>query len=157
MPQLREGIPRSDSASMSQKPRDTQTSKREKPGSHTCKITPQNRRRTGVDRGGRGGTIPPKEHHFKPGQSGNPGGRPKAKLITQAYRELLEELDPKERKTLAQQIARKVIDQALKGNLAAVKEVADRTEGKSVQPLSHSGLGSEPIAFNVFRGRKRDT
>ncbi len=107
---------------MSRKPSDTQTSKREKPGSHTRKITPQNRRKTGA---GRGGTVPPPEHRFKPGQSGNPGGRPKTKLLTQAYRELLEQVDPKEQKTLAQQIARKVIDQALKGNLAAVKEVAD--------------------------------
>ena len=137
---------------MSRKPRNTETSKREKPGSHTRKLTPQNRRRTGV---ARGGTVPPPEHRFKPGQSGNPGGRPKTKLITQAYRELLEQLDPKKRKTLAEILARKAIQQALKGNLAALKEITDRTEGKSVQPLSHSGLGSEPIAFNVFIGRRQ--
>lgn len=59
----------------------------------------------------------------------------------------------KERKTLAQELARKAIQQALKGNLAALKEIADRTEGKSVQPLSHSGLDSEPIAFHVNLGR----
>ncbi len=139
---------------MSRKPRDAQTSKREKPGSHTRKITPQNRRKTGA---GRGGTVPPPEHRFKPGQSGNPGGRPKTKLLTQAYRELLEQVDPKERKTLAQKLARKAVQQALKGNLAALKEITDRTEGKSVQPLSHSGLGSEPIAFHVNLGRQRDT
>ena len=139
---------------MSRKPSDTQTSKREKPGSHTRKITPQNRRKTGA---GRGGTVPPPEHRFKPGQSGNPGGRPKTKLITQAYRELLEQVDPKERKTLAEILARKAVAQARKGNLAALKEITDRTEGKSVQPLSHSGLGSEPVAINVNLGRKRDT
>jgi hypothetical protein len=138
---------------MSQKPRDTQTSKRENPDSRSRIITPENRRKTGV---GRGGTVPPPEHRFKPGQSGNPGGRPKSKLLTQAYRELLEQVDPKERKTLAEILARKAVQQALKGNLAALKEITDRTEGKSVQPLSHSGLGSEPIAFNVFRGRERD-
>ena len=154
MPQLREGIPRSDSASMSWKPRDAQTSKREKPDSRSRITTPENRRKTGA---GRGGTVPPPEHRFKPGQSGNPGGRPKTKLLTQAYRELLEQVDPKERKTLAEILARKAVQQALKGNLAALKEITDRTEGKSVQPLSHSGLGSEPIAFHVFRGRKRDT
>ncbi len=151
MPQLREGIPRSDSASMSRKPGDAQTSKREKPGSHTRKITPQNRRKTGA---GRGGTVPPPEHRFKPGQSGNPGGRPKAKLITTAYREALELLDPKEKKTLAQVLANITVEQARKGNLAALKEITDRTEGKSVQPLSHSGLGSEPITFNVVLGRQ---
>ncbi len=139
---------------MSRKRRDTQTSKREKPASRNRMRTPENRRKTGA---GRGGTVPPPEHRFKPGQSGNPGGRPKTKLITQAYRELLEQLDPEERKTLAQKLARKAVDQALKGSLAALKEITDRTEGKSVQPLSHSGLDSEPIAFHVNLGRKRDT
>ena len=139
---------------MSRKPSDTQTSKREKPGSHTRKITPENRRKTGA---GRGGTVPPPEHRFRPGQSGNPGGRPKTKLITQAYRELLEQLDPEEKKTLAQILARNAVKHARKGNLAALKEITDRTEGKAVQPLSHSGLGSEPIAFHVFIGRKSDT
>ncbi len=139
---------------MSRKPSDTQTSNREKPASRSRIRTPENRRKTGA---GRGGTVPPPEHRFKPGQSGNPGGRPKTMLITQAYRELLEQLDPKEGKTLAQTLARKAIQQARKGNLAALKEITDRTEGKAVQPLSHSGLGSEPIAFNVILGRKRDT
>ena len=146
-------MPRSDSASMSQKPSDTQTSQRENPDSRSRIITPENRRKTGA---GRGGTVPPPEHRFKPGQSGNPGGRPKTKLLTQAYRELLEQVDPKERKTLAEILARKAVQQALKGNLVALKEITDRTEGKSVQPLSHSGLGSEPIAINVNLGR-RDT
>ncbi len=134
--------------------RKAQKPKAKMPVSQTRKITPENRRKTGA---GRGGTVPPPEHRFKPGQSGNPGGRPKTKLITQAYRELLEQLDPKERKTLAQRLARKAVQQALKGNLAALKEITDRTEGKSVQPLSHSGLGSEPVAINVILGRKRDT
>jgi hypothetical protein len=51
-------------------------------------------------------------------------------------------------------IAENIIEQALKGDLAAVKEITDRTEGKAVQPLSHSGLGSEPISFHVILGKR---
>ena len=40
------------------------------------KKTPQNRGKTGKSRGG----IPPVEHRFKPGQSGNPGGRRTGRL-----------------------------------------------------------------------------
>ncbi len=135
---------------MSWKPRATRTSKRTKPLNRSRQDTAQNSGRTAGGWFAKGN-----QYRFNPGQSGNPGGRPKTKLITQAYRELLEQLDPKERKTLAQKLARKAVQQALKGNLAALKEITDRTEGKSVQPLSHSGLGSEPIAFHVNLGRQR--
>ena len=96
---------------------------------HSGKGTPQSRPNAGA---GRGGTIPPPEFRFKPGQSGNPGGRAKTKLISQAYQELLEELDTKKRRTIAQEIAKQIIQKALKGDLAAAKEATDRTEGKAV-------------------------
>ena len=38
---------------------------------------PQNRRKTGA---GCGGIVPPVEHRFKPGHSGNPGGRRTGRL-----------------------------------------------------------------------------
>ncbi|MEE8607595.1 MAG: DUF5681 domain-containing protein [Nitrospiraceae bacterium] len=134
---------------MTLKKRKQKRSKRKK------KSTPANRRTTGADRAGNGGTIPPKEHRFKKGESGNPSGRPKTKLLTQAYRELLEQISgpKKNRKTLAQVLAQNAVEQAKKGSLAALKEITDRTEGKAVQPLSHSGLGSEPITFIITRGR----
>ena len=93
---------------------------------------PQSKPRTGEGRSPRSGTIPPPEFRFKPGQSGNPGGRPKTKLISQAYQEFLAELDTKKRRTIAQEIAKQMIQSALKGDLAAAKEVTDRTEGKAV-------------------------
>ena len=96
------------------------------------KEKPQSRLRTGEGRSPRSGTIPPPEFRFRPGQSGNPGGRPKTKLISQAYQELLEELDKKKRRTIAQEIAKQIIQKALKGDLAAAKEATDRTEGKAV-------------------------
>ncbi len=89
-------------------------------------------------------------HGFKPGQSGNPGGRPKSKLVTQAYQELLEEVDRKSGKTFAQIIAEKVIREALNNNLAAVKEITDRTEGKAAQAVVVGGAGGGPPTMRVI-------
>ncbi len=108
---------------------------------------PQNRRKTGA---GCGGIVPPVEYRFKPGQSGNPGGRPKSKLVTQAYQELLEEVDRKSGKTFAQIIAEKVIREALNNNLAAVKEITDRTEGKAAQAVVVGGAGGGPPTMRVI-------
>ena len=93
------------------------------------KRAPQSRRKAGA---GCGGTIPPPEFRFKPGQSGNPGGRAKTKLISQAYQEFLGEVDTKKRRTIAQEMAKQNIQKGLKGDLAAIREITDRTEGRAV-------------------------
>jgi hypothetical protein len=61
---------------------------------------------------------------FKPGKSGNPGGRPKSKPLTEAYERLLAD-----RKT-ADAVAKAMERQARKGNVRAAQEMADRVEGK---------------------------
>jgi hypothetical protein len=100
-------------------------------------VTPQNRRKTGVKKL-RGDVDPSigKRTQFQPGQSGNPGGRPKRPL-TDAYDEQLsrvKERDPQKR-TYAELIADAQIKKALKGNTMAAKEIADRTEGKARQAV----------------------
>jgi hypothetical protein len=70
-------------------------------------------------------------NRFKPGASGNPEGRPKLTLLSEALREQLAEVLPGvDEQTIAESIARSMIKQALSGNVKAAREIADRTEGK---------------------------
>jgi hypothetical protein len=71
---------------------------------------------------------PPREHQWKPGQSGNPGGRPKGLSITAALRTLLEK--EHNGKTLAEILADRWMKDALEGKFPHLKELLDRTEGR---------------------------
>lgn len=83
---------------------------------------------------------PPREHRWKPGQSGNPKGRPKTITLSEAYRRELAKVDPEdpEGRTYAEVLAGKMREKAFGGDVAALRELADRTEGKPRQTLSLS-------------------
>ena len=66
---------------------------------------------------------------FLPGQSGNPGGRPKGESFATVLRDLLEREHRKAPNWRAA-VAVKAIELAAKGDLDAIKWVADRTDGK---------------------------
>jgi hypothetical protein len=69
---------------------------------------------------------------WQPGQSGNPGGRPKKKPVTELYEQILN--DPKN----VALFERAIIKALTKGNMAMVlqlKEMTDRVEGKVTQPI----------------------
>lgn len=89
---------------------------------------------------------PPVEYQFKPGQSGNPGGRPK--LLSGAYRKMLAEVNPRdlEGRTNAELIAVAARTEALKGDVGAMREIRSATEGEKVvfdvSKLSDSELDS---------------
>ena len=75
-------------------------------------------------------------NRFKPGESGNPEGRPKLTLLSEALREQLATVLPGvDERTIAEHIARSLVREAIKGNVAAAKEIADRTEGKPKQSV----------------------
>ena len=88
--------------------------------------------------------IPPKEHQFKPGQSGNPAGRPDgSKNLSTILRDMLEEeidvkvddTGRKERRKFSELIIRKLIKRASDGDPRAIKEIFDRIEGRAKQSV----------------------
>lgn len=89
---------------------------------------PANRQRTGFR-----GPSPEvgKMTQFKAGQSGNPGGRPKA-IISDWLRYELEALDPETQQEVARMVARVLIQKALAGDAKAIHLLAERVEGKSL-------------------------
>ena len=96
---------------------------------------PENRRKTGFR-----GPSPDVglATQFKPGQpSANPGGRPKTAPLSQACRELLAQPVPgdAEGRTYAQAIAAQLGEKAIAGDIVAIRELADRAEGRARQAI----------------------
>ena len=60
------------------------------------------------------------------GVSGNPGGRPRKKLIDEA----LEELLSNENSEIASDIAQKLLEKARNGDLKAIQVVVERVQGR---------------------------
>ena len=81
-----------------------------------------------------------KATQFQPGQSGNPNGRP-LDLVSQELRRMMRSACPYDAdgRTWAQLISLAICRRALKGDVAATREICDRTEGKPMQSLSVSG------------------
>jgi hypothetical protein len=104
------------------------------------KLTPEERRAKAI------ANLNP----FKPGQSGNPSGRPKTKPITDALFQILHEKVPedKEGRTYLRLMVRAIAREAVKGKTQAFSEIVDRVEGKAPQTMSLTGEGGEgPVAF----------
>ena len=74
---------------------------------------------------------------FKPGQSGNPAGRPKSITLSEAFRRQLSQPmpDDPEGRTFAEVIAERMCVAASGGDVSAAREIADRTEGKPRQSV----------------------
>jgi Family of unknown function (DUF5681) len=122
---------------------------------------PQNRKKTGFR-----GPSPDvgKNTRFKPGISGNPGGRPRKGVLSEALKEMLTEKadDPVcEALHLAKgstwmevfkvKMRREII--AGKTPIAAMKELMDRTEGKSIARVEVAGPEGGPIEIDEIRLR----
>ena len=81
---------------------------------------------------------------WKPGQSGNPKGRPpKARCLTDCLRDVLAETVEVrgQRLTKAQVIASILLGKAIRGSMDAIRLIFDRTEGRP--PLMESLFGDE--------------
>lgn len=89
---------------------------------------------------------------FRPGQSGNPGGRPKKLPITDALRRILGGKLPAsvpKASTGEDLVAFALIKKAVGGDLRAIAEIADRTEGKATERHEWSGPDGGPIPFEL--------
>jgi hypothetical protein len=95
---------------------------------------------------------------FRPGQSGNPGGRPKKRPISECYMVIAERPLPNDLRrclkledgaTYGYAIALGQFRAALKGDTAAAREIREAIEGKSRQRIELLGEDSGPIKISV--------
>jgi hypothetical protein len=103
-------------------------------------------KRRGKPRGGHDPSIA-KAYWYKPGQSGNPGGRRK-NLISDATKEWLKEVDPKTGKTNAQLVSEAQGKKAKKGDTGAYSALRDTSEGKPAQTQQHQ-IVSGPVKVQL--------
>jgi hypothetical protein len=92
-----------------------------------------------------------KSTRWKKGQSPNPGGRPKSRLLSEALRTRLAEVKPDDpqRRTFAEVIAANLIEIACSrsaGAVTAVNEIADRIEGRPTQRLDVNDISADLAA-----------
>ena len=97
-----------------------------------------------------------KPYRWKPGQSGNPGGRPKRQPITELYEKQLQQRLPeavrlklglKEGATYGHAVAFRQVQRAILGETQAAKEITDRVEGKAV--ARHAGGDGGPLVIDI--------
>jgi hypothetical protein len=75
----------------------------------------------------------------------NPRGQQRDKMYREALRLELAELGDGSGLKKLRQIARIHIEQASAGDMQAIKELADRLDGRPAQSLEHVGEGGTPI------------
>src|SRR5579872_1432985 len=90
-----------------------------------------------------------------PGKSGNPGGRPKRKPITEAYRKLIENenltvraLKQREEDSIVDALAKSMVIRSFV-DVKAVAEVTDRVEGKVGPDDSEQGRSRVMLVFDL--------
>ena len=106
---------------------------------------------SGSDRRGRFESGNP--HAFRKGRSGNPAGRPKSMTLSEAYRRELAKADPDDPqgRTHAEVLAGRMMARAKTGDVQALKELADRVEGRPKQTVALTSDRRELIERAVER------
>ncbi len=88
------------------------------------------------------------ETRFRKGVSGNPGGRPKSRLLSEALRTRLAEVKPDDpqKRTWAEIVATNLIEIACSegsGAVHAAGEIADRIEGRARQSIEFADITAD--------------
>jgi len=113
------------------------------------------------NRAKRGGN-PPEAYRFKKGQSGNPGGRPKRRIITDEYEKVGDQPCPekirvrlndqvgevvlKKGATWAQALSvRQFLEAIVKGQTISAREIREAIEGKAKIRMELSGVDGGPV------------
>ncbi|GAB4042622.1 DUF5681 domain-containing protein [Spirosoma litoris] len=115
---------------------------------------------------------------FPPGHSGNPNGRPKGHITTFLQEfgnsdelvftitktsngtksESTARLSTNGTQTINQAIAARLLQMALAGDIKAIKEILNRTEGRVPQPLNIGGQSANPMRVVTYmpdNGRRK--
>jgi hypothetical protein len=96
---------------------------------------------------------------FKPGQCGNPKGRPKgtrnfSTFINKIMNQKIDVIDKKTGKpikmTMAEAVVMAQFKQAANGSTRAFNSLIDRAEGKVADKIQHSGVDGAPLAAPVI-------
>ena len=107
---------------------------------------------------------------WKPGQSGNPSGRPKRLPITDRYGVIAElpapdyllaalrlsEAEKREIKTYGDALALSQFRAGIKGKTEPAREIADRLEGRARQPVEVSGPEGGPLDVQFMTDEQLD-
>lgn len=90
-----------------------------------------------------------KATRFKPGQSGNPAGRPKTARFNEAAREISAEVDTKGN-TGAERLAQYCFKRALRGSTRHLQLFLAYALGLPKQLIEVTGQDGQPIAFRAM-------
>lgn len=96
----------------------------------------------------------PKEaepYKWKPGQTGNAGGRPKKKPITEMFEKMLEDAETHD--SIANAMLKIFSERSGIAKVMLLKDMADRVEGKVSQPIE--GDLTVTLADAIAEARKR--
>lgn len=97
---------------------------------------------------------PPASGRWKPGQSGNPAGRPKIRPYKEALDRVLKAIGESAGRDAAHamdQIAAAHVTKCMSGDMAAIKELAERHDGKVPQAVVGGDEDDNPIKIETIR------
>jgi hypothetical protein len=105
--------------------------------------------------------FPNRETQFKPGQSGNPGGRPKGTSLTKLICGLLEQGELKgasvEGPRVADGLAHVIVKKALEGDYRFVELVMNRIDGKVPNPITIESHDTTELVREFLLGQAAAT